>query len=232
MFGKQRRDNDGRVKDGVLQKIRSWRLGRQIRKGKLPRGRTVTSEEALQAIGFTQRGYVPEIWGLLSARKFVWLKQLTASQKRTLIERFGLDTLADLGYGHIADHGVIATKKVTTAFRDYLVDSLQDSSTYPLDAFSYHGCGTGTTAEANTQTALVTEVGSRVDGSQTEGTTANIYKTVATLTPGGTYAVTEHGVFSASSSGTMMDRSVFSAINVTSADSIEFTYECTFSAES
>ena len=204
---RQRRNKKGRVKDGLVQRLKSWRLGRQIRKGKLPRGRVVTSKEAHSAVDSTYRGYVPEIWGFLSAR---------------VISR----------NGESKNLGVISTKKVTTAFRDYIVDSLQNSTTYPLDAFSYHGCGTGTTAEANTQTALVTEVGSRVDGSQTEGATANIYKTVATITPGGSYAITEHGVFSASSNGTMMDRSVFSAINVGASDSIEFTYECTFNAES
>lgn len=202
----KRRDKDGRIKDGWLQRFRSWNLGRKIRKGKLPRGRTVSSAEAVEAINGTLQGHMTEIWGLLSA------KVITPE-------------------GKVTDHGVISTKKVTTAFRNYIVDSLQNSTTSPLDAFSYHGCGTGTTAEDNTQTALVTEVGSRVDGTQTEGATADIYRTVATITPGGSYAITEHGVFSASSGGTMMDRSVFSAINVTASDSIEFTYECTFNAE-
>lgn len=204
---RQRRDKNGKVKDSPLQKLKSWYLGRQIRKGKLPRGRVVTSKEAHEAVGFTQKGYVPEIWGFLSARV------IRAS-------------------GEVVNLGVVSTKLITTAFRNYMVDSLQNSSTYPMDAFSYHGCGTGTTAEANTQTALVTEVGSRVDGTQTEGASANIYRSVATITPGGSYAITEHGIFSASTSGTMMDRSVFSAINVGASDSIEFTYEATFNAES
>jgi len=201
----QKRDKDGKIVDDLKQKFKSWRLGRKIRKGKLPRGRS--SEEVIEAIkGTTPCGEMTEIWGVLSA------KVICNGEVRK-------------------DLGVISTRKVTTAFRDYIVDSLQDSTTYPLDVFKYHGCGTGTTAEANTQTALVTEVGSRVSGTQTEGATANIYKTVATITPGGSYAITEHGVFSASSSGTMLDRSVFSAINVGASDSIQFTYECTFNAE-
>ena len=201
---KQRRDKSGRVKDSFWQKWKSWRLGRAIRKGKLPRGRT--SAEVHQAIQGTLRGQMTEVWGVLSAR----------------LIRAG---------GEVLDMGVISTKKVTTAFRDYLVDSLQNSTTYPLSAFRYHGCGTGTTAEANTQTALVTEVGSRVSGTGVEGASANIFRTVATLTPGGSYAITEHGVFSAASAGVLMDRSLFSAINVGASDSIEFTYECTFNAE-
>jgi hypothetical protein len=44
--------------------------------------------------------------------------------------------------------------------------------------------------------------------------------------------VTEHGIFSqaATGGGTLWDRSVFSAINVVSGDSIQFTYTCTVSS--
>ena len=201
-----KRLQDGRVKDTLWQRFKSWYLARRIRKGKLPRGRVMNSKEVQSAIQDSLRGCMTEIWGILSAR----------------VIRIGEKPL---------DLGVISVKKVTTAFRDYIVDSLQNSTTSPLSNFKYHACGTGTTAEANTQTALVTEVGSRQSGTQIEGATANIYKTVATITPGGTYAITEHGIFSANSAGTLMDRSLFSAINVSPSDSIEFTYECTFNAE-
>lgn len=134
--------------------------------------------------------------------------------------------------GRIENLGVIARKKVTTAFVNYLVDSLQNSTTAPLDVFKYHDMGTGISAESNTDTALQTPWGgSRVAGTQVEGASANIFKTVATLAAGGTFAITEHGVFSAATSGTLMDRSVFSAINVVDGDSIQFTYELTANAE-
>jgi len=95
--------------------------------------------------------------------------------------------------------------------------------------YKYHGTGTGTTAEAAGDTALVTEVGSRVTGSQIEGN-ANQYKSVATVTYAGTYAITEHGLFNASTGGTLMDRTVFSPVNVQSGDSIVFTFVITFSS--
>lgn len=228
---KQRRDNHGKIKDSIWQRFKSWRLGRKIRKGKLPRGRVITSAEAVAAIEGTLRGCMSEIWGLLSARKFEWTSDLPMRKRRVLLKLHTLEQLQAQGLGRIIDMGLISVKKITTAFRDYMVDSLQDSTTYPMDAFNYHGCGTGTTAEANTQTALVTEVGSRQAGTQTEGASANIFRSVATLTPGGSYAITEHGIFSASTAGTMMDRSLFSAINVAASDSIEFTYEATFNAE-
>lgn len=126
---------------------------------------------------------------------------------------------------HVRDLGLISTKVVTDAGVAYLVDALQNL-TEP-ENFKYHGSGTGTTAEAASQTALVTEVASRATGSQTEGASANIYRTVGTVSYTSTLAITEHGLFSASSAGTMLDRSVFSAINVVNGDSIEFTYDLT-----
>lgn len=204
---KQKRDPSGRIKDGIVQRLRSWWLARKLRKGVIPRGRRLSREEVHEAIQGSLKGVMAEVWGVLSVRVF----------------RAETGTWEDLG--------VLSVKKITTAFRDYIVDSLQNSTTSPLSNFKYHGCGTGTAAEANTDTTLGTEVGSRATGTQIEGATANVYKTVATITPGNTYAITEHGVFSASTSGTLMDRSVFAAINVTAADSIEFTYEATFAAE-
>lgn len=134
--------------------------------------------------------------------------------------------------GKVEDLGVICRRKVTTVFVNYLVDSMQDSTTYPMNVFKYHDSGTGVTAESNAQTALITPCGEARDtGTTIEGASANIYKTVATHTYAGSFAITEHGVFSASAAGTLLDRSVFAAINVTSGNSIEFTYQLTASAE-
>jgi hypothetical protein len=129
------------------------------------------------------------------------------------------------------DLGLVSTKVVTTAAVNYIVDALQANTT-DVSLFRFHGSGTGTTAEAIGQTALVTETGSRVSGTQTEGASANIYRTVATIAYGSTLAITEHGIFSASSGGTLLDRSLFAAINVVSGDSIQFTYELTVPAGS
>ena len=134
--------------------------------------------------------------------------------------------------GKVEDLGIIADKKVTDAFVAYLVDSLQDSSTYPMDAFKYHDSGTGTNAENKTDTALQTPCGeSRTVGTQIEGASAWIFKTVVTHTYAGPFAITEHGVFSAATAATLMDRSVFAAINVVATDKIEFTYQLTCQSE-
>lgn len=129
------------------------------------------------------------------------------------------------------DLGVISVQKVTTAFVNYLVDGLQNSST-PMDVFRYHDSGTGTNPEDKANTVLQIPCGeSRDVGSQTEGSSGNIYKTVATHTYSGSFAITEHGVFSAAAVGVLLDRSVFGAINVGIGDKIEFTYELTCQAE-
>lgn len=139
--------------------------------------------------------------------------------------------------GRVQGYGVLSTRLVTDAGVQYLVDALQNL-TEP-ENFKYHGYGTGTTAEGATQTALVTELTTqyatdnvRPTGSQTEAS-ANIYRTVATLSPdtGGTIAITEHGIFSATSAGTLLDRSVFTAVNVVAAaDSLQTTYDLTIAS--
>lgn len=128
--------------------------------------------------------------------------------------------------GEIVNLGVICRKVVTDAFVEFLVDKLV--ATGSINVFKYHDCGTGTTDEAASQTTLTTPFGgARVVGTQVEGATAEIYKTVATIEFGSAFAITEHAVFSAATNGTMMDRSKFAVINVSATIKIEFTYELT-----
>jgi len=127
------------------------------------------------------------------------------------------------------DRRVVLDQVVTTAGVNFLVDAFQNVT--EIENFKYHDSGTGTTPAVIGDTALETPCGiARATGSQTEGASANIYKTVGTQTYDGTYAVTEHGLFSAASAGTLWDRHVFSAINVVNTDQIEFTYELTCTA--
>ena len=133
--------------------------------------------------------------------------------------------------GLIFDLGIISTKVVTDAFVNYVVDELQSSSG-GIANFRYHGSGIGVTAESQAQTALVSEVASRATGTQQEGASANIYKTVGVVNYLASFAIREHGLFRASSGDVMADRSLFSIINVGSGDGIEFTYELTLPAGS
>ena len=128
------------------------------------------------------------------------------------------------------DYGVVSRRVVTTAWVNFLVDQLQTESSEFGD-LKFHDSGVGTTAAAIGDTDIETTDGeSRVTGTQVEGASANIYKSVGTITYTTTKAITEHGIFTQSSGGTLGDRHVFSAINVVNTDQIEFSYEMTYAA--
>lgn len=133
--------------------------------------------------------------------------------------------------GRRINFGPVSYRVVTSAFVNAAAANMVNNATSPvIDSYDYHDCGTGTTAEASADTTLVTAFG----GSRSSGTasnpSSNVYRSVGTITFSGTFAVTEHGLFSASTSGTLLDRSVFSAVNVVSGDSIQFTYSLTLTA--
>lgn len=129
--------------------------------------------------------------------------------------------------GGVVDLGILGTKAVTDVGVAFIVDAFQNTT--EVENMKFHDSGTGTTAENASDTALETKVETgRTSGTTTEGASANIYRTVGTISYTATRAITEHGIFSASSGGTLLDRTVFSAVNVGNGDSIEFTYELTF----
>lgn len=125
--------------------------------------------------------------------------------------------------------GLASLRVVTTAFVDLMVDQLIAESSVWGD-FKYHDSGVGTTAAAITDTDIETTDGeARASGTQAENA-HNIYESVGTIAYTTTKAITEHGLFNASTGVTLMDRHVFSAINVENGDSIEFTYRLTCTA--
>lgn len=92
---------------------------------------------------------------------------------------------------------------------------------------THFGVGTSSTAVASTQTALVSETGTRVAFTSKTRTT-NVVTMVGTFAAGnGTGALTEAGIFNASTSGTMYSRVVFSVINKGASDSLELTWTYT-----
>lgn len=99
-------------------------------------------------------------------------------------------------------------------------------------AATYIAVGTGTTAANAADTALETESASaglsRAAGSVSLVTTTvtnDTAQVVVTFTVTGTVAVTESGLLNASSSGTLLCRQVFSAINVVNGDSLQITWK-------
>lgn len=131
--------------------------------------------------------------------------------------------------GERIDLGCLGRRVVTTAGVNYMRDDFAaGAGSADISNFKFHDSGIGTTAEAIGDTALVTPTGdARVSGTQ-DNSVAKTYKSVATISYAVTKAVTEHGLFSASTVGTLWDRTVFAAINVTGgSDSIQFTYTLT-----
>jgi len=135
--------------------------------------------------------------------------------------------------GGFYDYGIVSRKKVTDVFANYLVDAMQ--TTGMMNVFRWHACGFSTAAESAANTQLTEEVTTggisepREYGTSTEGATANIYRSIATHTFQNASTVGEHGLFNSSglSTGTLLDRSMFAGIAVSSGDQIQFTYELT-----
>lgn len=96
----------------------------------------------------------------------------------------------------------------------------------------YVAWGTGAGTTALTDTTLFTETGSRVlgTGSQvTTTTTSDTFQVVGTQTAGGTLAITNAGLFDASTTGNLFAKGDFSTINLSTGDSIQFTFKVQFS---
>lgn len=133
------------------------------------------------------------------------------------------------GDGKVIDLGVLSKRVVTTAAANYIASDFNAGGS-DINAFIWHASGTGVVAENVTDTTMGTDSAvARVSGSQSNPS-ANVFRTVATMAYTSSLAITEHGVFSASTSGTLLDRSVFAAVNVVDGDSIAFTFSLTISA--
>lgn len=176
-----------------------------------------------------------------------WMSVLDQFMKIQDAEQQGIPTfygslrLAVTNDDETVDYGLASLKVVTTAGVNYIVQVFLATATYDLNKFKYHGIGTGATAESAADTALVTELttqynpnSTRATGTTVQGASANIFRTVATNTVDATAAITEHGIFdqAATGGGTLIDRSVFSVINLGVGDAIQSTYDLTFTAGS
>jgi hypothetical protein len=124
-----------------------------------------------------------------------------------------------------------ANALVTTAGKTYTRDLFVTSTE------KFHAIGTGTNAAAAGDTTLQTELttqynpdNTRATGSQTNNGSA-VYRTVGTNTVDSGVAITEWGLLSqaATGGGTLFSRIVFSAINLSSGDSLQTTYDLTIS---
>lgn len=111
--------------------------------------------------------------------------------------------------------------------KDFVASRIKDAT---ATVMSHMAIGTGTTSAVAANTTLETEL----SGSRTALTSTTVSSNdviyVATFGPGvGTGAVTEAGIFNASSGGTMLCRTVFAVINKAASDSMTITWTVTVS---
>jgi hypothetical protein len=125
------------------------------------------------------------------------------------------------------EHGEVveqrATNLVVTTGKNFTASRMVGTAS---NVMSHMAIGAGTTAAAVGDTALGSELG-RV--ALTAGTaTNNVVTYTATFGTGvGTGAVTEAGIFNASSAGTMLCRVVFAVVNKGANDTMAITWTVT-----
>jgi hypothetical protein len=116
---------------------------------------------------------------------------------------------------------------IVSAGLTFICDRVADASSAVM---SHMAVGSGTTAAAAGQTDLVSILGSR-EALDSTTASSNTVVYVSSFEAGeGTGAVTEAGVFNASSVGTMLCRTVFAVVNKGANDTMAITWTITLSA--
>ena len=114
---------------------------------------------------------------------------------------------------------------VVTDGKGYVASRMKDAS---ATAMSHMAIGSGSTAAAAGNSALGSELG-RVALTSTAVSAAVVTYTATFPAGTGTGAVTEAGILNASSSGTLLCRTVFSVVNKGASDSMTITWTVTVS---
>ena len=118
---------------------------------------------------------------------------------------------------------------VVSAGLAYIASRMKDTA---AGVMSHMGIGSGTTAAAAGDTALGTQLSTRVALDSTTIVTTSVtgdsIQYVATFGAGqSTGAVTEAGIFNAATNGTMLCRTVFAVINKGALDTLVITWKVT-----
>lgn len=120
---------------------------------------------------------------------------------------------------------VIVPNTVVTAGKGFIASRMKDAT---ATAMSHMELGTGSTGAVVANTTLETIIASSRTALTSSTVTTNSVAYVATFGAGvGTGAVTEAGIFNASSAGTMLCRTTFSVINKAAADTLGITWTVT-----
>lgn len=116
---------------------------------------------------------------------------------------------------------------VVSAGLNFICDRMEGTSEAVM---SHMAVGSGTTAAAAGDTDLESILGSReaLDSTTVSGSTITYVSSFEANE--GTGAITEAGIFNASTAGTMLCRTVFSVVNKAADDTLQITWTITLSA--
>ena len=131
--------------------------------------------------------------------------------------------------GQVKDQREVKNLVVNTGLA-YIVSRMVGTT---KNVMSHMAVGSGTTAAVAGDTDLESILGSRkaLDSTTIAGSNNEQVVYVTTFAAGeGTGAITEAGIFNASTSGDMLCRTVFSVVNKAAADSMVITWTITLSA--
>jgi hypothetical protein len=116
---------------------------------------------------------------------------------------------------------------VVSAGLNFICDRMEGTSEAVM---SHMAVGSGTTAAAAGNTDLESILGSR-EALDSTTVSDNTITYVSSFEAGeGTGAITEAGIFNASTAGTMLCRTVFSVVNKAADDTLQITWTITLSA--
>lgn len=143
---------------------------------------------------------------------------------RLLKKNFGLDLAIPFITGHYTKNALKGNLVVNTGHKKY-ADQVGGTTSVPVTAMAY---GTGAVAASASDTGLGTEV-ERGAATVTNTTTTNTGDTeqwVKTFTATGSQVITEEGLLDNNTSGgILLARQVFSAINMQTNDTVQFTHK-------
>lgn len=127
-------------------------------------------------------------------------------------------------HGNVKDQREICNV-ITTAGKNFLAAWLAAAS-QAAPWMNYIGVGTGSTAVSASDTALETELTRKA---ATLSSSSNVWQAQVIFNAGeGTGAITESGVLSQASGGTLMSHQTFAVVNKAALDSLQVTWQITF----
>lgn len=181
-------------------------------------------------------GYSTEVRAILASPEAAarWLAHQRELYGQTLKRRSGLGLVGVMSAVLKCPNGsalaVFKPNGIVDGGFDFIANSIGNRSAGGATAqMGYVAIGTGSAAFVGSQTALTTEL-VRQSATYAHVAGTRIFTIETTFAAGiGTGAITEAGVFNASSAGTMLDRVVFSAINKDAASPLTQTFTFTLS---